>query len=794
MLKGDLGLMPVVGDRDKIKKGNFVSSLLAQSSAMTRRKTQRSEDLIHRLVERQSRGWLGQIDFYKSQAIYWAQNIVPSRYRWLIPELQEAFRDLTRPEEAEAEEIASDAFPPQRSIIDTLALPPLQPDDQILGIRGRYRVKTLLGIRGIGRLYSGVQSANEQPIVIREYLLPPSLFTEEEIQQRKEGFMLRAGLSLADGRGQHFRLIEPWEAISDRKQDRCYLISKGTLETLPTLKAYVTSAGAMPAHQVRQVLDQVLQTLTFLHGQKYRLPSGQIQTGIVHGNLSLETLLIEPIAADVIPDDRQFLIHVCDLSLWESLFVSPAVRLAVPSVVKDLQAVGLIAFHLLAGRAIDATGQSLDPKLPDSWRSIDSPTTQLCQRPLKQFILRLLGLDTPFESAEAARLALLALPIEASIQLALLAVPEPEAPSTTYPLWLKTGLLLAILGLFMLPGLFKRQAIAQAGLSVRFIKDIAGIPAGEFTLAAEQSGTWTYVYQKENLVLHDRTLEQEIADRQPKLNLDYQQFPTGEAAIAAVQSEQADFAITTLTGLKQQQRSQPLDASLASETFAYDGLAVFVAFSYSARENGLPQHLNGQISMTQLRQVFTGAITNWSQLGGANLPVKLYAPTEAEAIEIFEQRVLQDPDSIAQFRQLLTSGAIVQKSTTEALRSAIQDFEDRQIGAIAFGTLSKVFGQCSAYPLAIAETDKAVQPLVQDQGQPINPTIDLCNDKGSYHPNITAFTSNQYPLAYPVAIVYPRDNSRLPIGQRFAAILQTAEAQMLLSRTGLVPLRSLQMK
>jgi hypothetical protein len=117
------------------------------------------------------------------------------------------------------------------------------------------------------------------------------------------------------------------------------------------------------------------------------------------------------------------------------------------------------------------------------------------------------------------------------------------------------------------------------------------------------------------------------------------------------------------------------------------------------------------------------------------------------------------------------------------------------MGAIAFGKLSQVFGQCSVYPLALKEgkTD-FVHPLIQDNQQPVNPTTDLCEHKGSYFPNLQVFRDNSYPLGYPLGVVYPRDNSRPPVGAKFAEMLRTQEGQQLLSRTGLIPLYPLVLK
>lgn len=291
-----------------------------------------------------------------------------------------------------------------------------------------------------------------------------------------------------------------------------------------------------------------------------------------------------------------------------------------------------------------------------------------------------------------------------------------------------------------------------------------------------------------------------MRSRRPKLaDVKFRQYPTGEAAIAAVREEAADFAVTSLATPQSPLRNED---DLMLEDVAYDGLTAYVAFSYAAREDGLPRYLNGKISLEQLRLLYTGKITNWRDLGGPDLPVKLYIPTEAEAIAQFERQVLRDQEAIATFRSLIpdsstfvsaeaTGGMVLTRlSTSEAMRAVIQDFEEDEVGGIAFGTISKVFGQCSAYPLAIA-TDKqpAVQPLLQDNQQPITPNTDLCNDKGGYHPNSQAFRNGSYPLAYPLTVVYPRDNSRPEIGKRFAAILKTTEGQQLLGKTGLVTLR-----
>ena len=134
-----------------------------------------------------------------------------------------------------------------------------------------------------------------------------------------------------------------------------------------------------------------------------------------------------------------------------------------------------------------------------------------------------------------------------------------------------------------------------------------------------------------------------------------------------------------------------------------------------------------------------------------------------------------------------TNTGVRELANIPMMRAVIKDFEDNQIGGIAFNTISKIVGQCSVYPLALQNKGKSpVQPLIMDNGKPINPSIDLCDRKGSYHPDVELFKSRKYPLGYAIRVVYPRDNDRSIIGEKFAEILKTEEGQRLLGEAGMV--------
>ena len=678
----------------------------------------------------------------------------------------------------------------------------LQENAEIRGRQGRYRVGRFLGSRGLGRLYVGQDVNRRQPVVIREYLLPIQHFNPTEQRLTRDTFETIAGLKLADGREQDFRLMEPWDAMGDRHDpERCYLVTTGLVDTYPTLRSLLTQPATLTPLQVRQVLNQALQTLESLHSQKYMLPAGQIQTGLAHGNLNLDSIVIRP-DADSYYERPQLLVFLRDLGLWESLFTPPPATANIPQVEDDLVTLGQVGFYLLVGRWQDVYGRRLKPRSPHVW-----PGTDLS---LEQYLRRLLSLEEPtFDSSAAARQALLQLPAPPAPKPSTLAATPAEPVRTRrFPLWVWL-LLLAGLGL-LAAGLIgwwwsRRREIASQSPPLCCVAEVPAAPSGQFPYAAERQGTWYPLWHSKNLVAQGKTLEQILEALQPGLDLQLTPLPTSQAAIDQVLQDAADFAITP------QPENRPVD--LTVEPIAYDGLVVFVAFSYVERDRGLPHHLQGQLSLQQLRQLYSGDIRNWRELGGPDLAVKLYLPTQPELIRVFEQRVLQTPEAIQTFRRqwgLETLQTSTQSSSLmtspdlaaidgealpplDMLQTILQDFEAQpRTGSIGFASLSQIYSQCSVYPLAIStNTASAVQPLYQHNGSPISPAIDLCGDKGDYTPRQSLFVKQIYPLAYPLVVLYRRDNSHLPIGSTFVQMMTTDEGQQMLSKTGLVPLRDI---
>jgi ABC-type phosphate transport system substrate-binding protein len=665
----------------------------------------------------------------------------------------------------------------------------LAEQSEIQGQSGTYRIEAWIGSRGLGRLYRATLLGLNQSVTIKEYLLPQRHFNPDEIRQRQKTFKNSAGISLADGRDRDFRLLSILEAIADSQEERCYLVLEEA-SIVPSLRTLLAQ-GSFSGEQVYRVLYQVLQSLKFLHSQIFRLPSGQMSVGLVHGNISLDSLLIKLNSEDkesalnwvnysVQENNTDFFIYLCELNLWEGLFLPPLVRDGMPSVEDDLIALGYVAFYLLAARVGEDSWTLLDPKNDRDWPIVDLP--------LKQFILRLLKIGQPFESADAALQELLRSPPPVRQIHSPPPAPSIEAPRTkVIPLWLKVlsiVLLLALLGWIaslLYSKLFAKPAKAKMP-QLCCLKAVSGIPAGAFTYTAVRDGIGQYIFQQKNLLRQGENLEQLLKGIQPQLKLSLEPTPSIDEAIADVRLGKAEFAIAPLL--------QPLREDLEAQTIAYDGVAVFVAFSYAKRDKSIPVHLNGSLDLKHLQQIYTTKIETWQDLNGPPLPLQRYWPQNKEVTEVFRQRILSkgsvptlansdnqpNPSPIPEF---------------EMMRTVIRDFELRGQGSIGFAAFSKVVGQCSVYPLALNPLNQLpIQALSLNNGKAISPATDLCSKKGTYALDLKLFQTGKYPLAYPLAVIYPRDNSRSNLGEKMAEILKTQEGQRLLAETGLVPLEA----
>lgn len=130
-------------------------------------------------------------------------------------------------------------------------------------------------------------------------------------------------------------------------------------------------------------------------------------------------------------------------------------------------------------------------------------------------------------------------------------------------------------------------------------------------------------------------------------------------------------------------QAQARGFQLAQIPVAIDGLAV--AVNPSLNIPGL--------TIEQLRNIYTGKITNWQQVGGPNLAIKPYSRpvTDGGTVELFVQEILNN--------QQFAPNVDFVTTTTQALRQI-----SNNPGGIYYASAPEVVPQCTVKPLPLGRS------------------------------------------------------------------------------------------
>ena len=133
---------------------------------------------------------------------------------------------------------------------------------------------------------------------------------------------------------------------------------------------------------------------------------------------------------------------------------------------------------------------------------------------------------------------------------------------------------------------------------------------------------------------------------------------------------------------------------------AMDGLAIYVHKSNPVK----------QLSMAQVKDIFTGKVTNWKHVGGNDKPILLYSrENNSGTYEFFKEHVLNKQDFAASAQHM---------AGTAALINAVS----KDMNAIGFGGAAYA-KNVKALPIAKDPSSKAVTPTaatIHDGSYPIS--------------------------------------------------------------------------
>ncbi len=126
---------------------------------------------------------------------------------------------------------------------------------------------------------------------------------------------------------------------------------------------------------------------------------------------------------------------------------------------------------------------------------------------------------------------------------------------------------------------------------------------------------------------------------------------------------------------------------------ARDGIALIVH----------PSNVVDQLSIEQLRKIYTGAYDNWNQVGGADRPMVVYSRDSSSGTFVyFQEHVLRKRDYRADARMLPATSAIVQ--------SVAED--EGAIGYVGLGYVVESAGGVKVLGIRSAADQPAIKPTV----------------------------------------------------------------------------------
>lgn len=180
------------------------------------------------------------------------------------------------------------------------------------------------------------------------------------------------------------------------------------------------------------------------------------------------------------------------------------------------------------------------------------------------------------------------------------------------------------------------------------------------------------------------------------------------------------------------------------------------------------------ITVTQLRDIYTGQITNWSQVGGPDLPIILYsrAPGTGGTVDFFLEEVLAGAP--------LAGNVQFVYNTTLALRAVSEN-----LGAVYYASAPEVVPQCTVKALPIAKEPGEFVPPYQEPYIPLEQCPAQRNQL-----NQEAFEAGEYPITRRMFVII-KENDQLDetAGNAYANLLLTEQGQRLLEKAGFIPIR-----
>jgi phosphate transport system substrate-binding protein len=287
---------------------------------------------------------------------------------------------------------------------------------------------------------------------------------------------------------------------------------------------------------------------------------------------------------------------------------------------------------------------------------------------------------------------------------------------------------------------------------------IRNAPAGLFNYGG--STTWAPIRRETEPVLQNICPEFRLRYTEP-----INEKPGSGTGIKMAIDNQLAFAQSSRSLKPEEiQQAQAKGFRFQEIPVAIDGIAIAV---------NLNLDLPG-ITLAQLKDIYTGKITNWSEVGGPNLKITSYSRPLAVGgtVDFFKENVLNQAE--------FSSRVQLVDNTTLALREL-----EVNPGGIYYASAPEILGQCSVKPL----------PLMNKSNQPISPykapdaPLQNCRYPQK-HLNAEAFRSGEYPITRRLfVIIKVGDRMEQQAGEAYANWLLSPQGQELIEKAGFVRIK-----
>ncbi len=181
------------------------------------------------------------------------------------------------------------------------------------------------------------------------------------------------------------------------------------------------------------------------------------------------------------------------------------------------------------------------------------------------------------------------------------------------------------------------------------------------------------------------------------------------------------------------------------------------------------------LTLTDLKGIYTGLITNWSQVNGPDLPIVPYSrPVEVGgSTHFFVEKVLENG-------QLGHNVKLVDDTPMGLQKVAANP------GGIYYANAPSMVTQCSTKVLPIAHAPES--DFISPYGTPLVP-FEACPTQRNQL-NVEAFKNGDYPITRQLFVIVKQDGGLdQQAGEAYAELLLTEEGQRLIQEAGFVSIR-----